>query len=257
MSAEALHVLDELQLRLDRQLDPATLSRVEAHLETCASCRRAADELTSARDSLRALPASPLPAGLAAQIDRLLDAETATTPSAPRRRWLTAAGLAVAAVVMLAFWIWRPESLPSAAGGDVLRVTSGTLPLDVTTSEAAALEKHFANRGLPVRVLDLAMMGWQLEGGRVHTLKGRPSALYVYRRADGRRLVCQMFAGTASDLPPATATRVSGGFTFAVFHEGARTLVFWQEGKILCVLGSDLPSDEVIALAIAKAMKPA
>lgn len=257
MSAETLHVLDELQLRLDRQLDPATLARVETHLETCASCRRAADELTRTRDLLRALPARPLPAGMAAEIDRLLEAEAASPPSAPHRRWLLAAGLAAAAIVLLAVWIWRPASLPSAAASDVLRATSGTLPLDLTTSEPAALERLFAARGLPVRVLDLAMMGWQLEGGRVHTLGARPSALYVYRRADGRKLVCQMFAATMADLPPPAETRESGGFTFAVFHEGVRTVVFWQEGSILCVLGSDLPSDEVIALAIAKAMKPA
>jgi len=257
MSAGAPHVLDELQLRLDRQLDQAALSRVETHLESCATCRRAAEELARARDGLRALPVSPLPAALAAEIDRLLAAEAAKTRSAARWPWLGAAGLAAAAVVLLAIWIWRPESLASSAARDVLRVTSGALPLDLHTTEPAALERQFAARGLPVRVLDLAMMGWQLEGGRVHTLGTRSSALYVYRRADGRRLVCQMFRGTMAELPRAEITRESGAFTFAVFHEGVQTLVFWQEGDILCVLGSDLPSDEVIALAIAKAMKPA
>jgi len=256
MSGETLHVLDELQLRLDRRLDPASLSRVEAHLRTCASCRRAADELAHARDLLRALPARPLPAELVAQIDQLLDKESAATSRAPWPRWATLAGLAAAAVVVLAVWIWRPASLPAAAAGDVGRVADGTLPVELITNDAAALERHFAARGVHVRVLDLAMMGWQLEGGRVHTLARRPSALYVYRRADGRQLVCQMFAGTAGELPAAATTRESGGFTFRVFHQGPRTLVFWQEGEILCVLGSDLPSDEVIALAIAKAMKP-
>jgi hypothetical protein len=32
--------------------------------------------------------------------------------------------------------------------------------------------------------------------------------------------------------------------------------VFWAEGDVLCVLASTLPSDDVIQLAIAKAMKP-
>lgn len=258
MSAAVRHVLDELQLRVDGRLDPAALARVDAHLESCESCRRAAADLARMRELLRSLPSSPMPTELSDTIARALDAESAS-PSRQRlrRRQLVAAGLAAAALVTIAVWLAQAPSLPSAAAGDIARVTSAELDLDLRTDEPAALERHFEAHGLPVRVLDLAMMGWQLEGGRVHALRGQPSALYVYRRADGRRLVCQMFAGTMADLPRPAETRESGGITFAVFHEGDRTVVFWQEGAILCVLGSDLPREEVVALAIAKAMKPA
>lgn len=257
MSAQTPHVLDDLQRRVDGRLDPVTLEAVDAHLATCAICRRAADDLARAREVLRESPAHPLPEGLAADISRLLDAEEATSRPARHLRWYVAAGLAAAALVVLAVWVWRPATLPSSAADDVARVISGAQPLDLQTSDPAALERLFTARGLPVRVLDLAMMGWQLEGGQMQTLASRPSALYVYHRADGRRLVCQMFAGTMADLPPPAETRHGGGFTFAVYHEGRHTVVFWQEGDILCVLGSDLPGEEVIALAIAKAMKPA
>lgn len=257
MSAQTPHVLDDLQRRLDGRLDAVALEAVDAHLATCAVCRRAADDLARARQVLRGSPAHPLPEGMAAEISRLLDAEQATAHPARRPRWYMAAGLAAAALVVLAVWVWRPATLPSLAADDVARVISGAQALDLKTSDPAALEHLFTKRRLPVRVLDLAMMGWRLEGGQMQTLASRPSALYVYRRADGRRLVCQMFAGTMADLPPPDETRHSGGFTFAVYHEGGRTVVFWQEGDILCVLGSDLPGEEVIALAIAKAMKPA
>jgi hypothetical protein len=33
--------------------------------------------------------------------------------------------------------------------------------------------------------------------------------------------------------------------------------VFWQEGELVCVLASDRPMEEVVALAVAKAMAPA
>jgi hypothetical protein len=35
------------------------------------------------------------------------------------------------------------------------------------------------------------------------------------------------------------------------------TVVFWQEGDLVCVLASELPAAEVVALAVAKAMAPA
>jgi anti-sigma factor RsiW len=166
------------------------------------------------------------------------------------------AGLAAAAVVVLAVWLWPEQSFVAEASRHASRADSGALALDLATPDPAALERHLADRGRPVRVLDLAMMDLTLTGGSVVSVDGRPAAFYVYRRSDGARVVCLMFPGRLDELPPPRATIAHNGFQFQVYHRGRRTLVFWAEGDTLCVLASDLPESEVIELAKGKAMRP-
>ena len=66
-----------------------------------------------------------------------------------------------------------------------------------------------------------------------------------------------MFEGRLADLPPPADVREQNGFPFQFYTRGVITVVFWQEGDLLCVLASELPAAEVIALAQAKAMAPA
>ena len=98
------------------------------------------------------------------------------------------------------------------------------------------------------------MMEYGLIGGRVHELQGRPTALYVYRGPDGRVVLCQMLLGALEELPPADETYEERGFTFRVYRRGGRPAVFWLEGQVLCILVSDMPSPELLALAREKAM---
>lgn len=48
---------------------------------------------------------------------------------------------------------------------------------------------------------------------------------------------------------------MANAFTFYIYHRDGGAQVFWEEGDVLCVLASTLPANEVIDLAIAKAMK--
>lgn len=252
--SETPHVIDELQDRLDGRLDPESRSRIEAHLASCAICQRAAEELATVKAALGRQPLAGAPPGLDARISKALAAESASAPG--RWRWVAASALAAAAVVAVALWL-RPEaSLPQHASLQVARFESGALTLEKTTTNPAELERHFASRGLHVRVLDLGMMGLSLTGGSVVSLDGRPAGLYVYRRQDGARLVCQMFVGRLDELPRPQSVVAHQEFEFRIYRDGDRTLVFWAEGQILCVLISNLPEHEVIELAKAKAMLP-
>jgi hypothetical protein len=103
-------------------------------------------------------------------------------------------------------------------------------------------------------VFDLGMMQYQLVGGGVHRLGNRASALFAYR-GPGGDLVCQMYQGRLSALPRPDDVRTQNGIRFQVYRRGARTLVFWQEGEVVCVLASDADAEEVIQLAYAKAVK--
>ncbi|MGH8699628.1 MAG: hypothetical protein ACREVR_00440, partial [Burkholderiales bacterium] len=131
---------------------------------------------------------------------------------------------------------------------------------DLRTTEPRELERFFA-RGMEFRtqVFDLAMMDYRLAGGRIHKLRGRPSALSVYQGMSddhgAARVLCQMYEGQIDELPPAAEVLERNGIAFRVYRKDGVTAVFWSEGKLICVLVSDLRSDDVIRLAFAKAVK--
>jgi hypothetical protein len=100
------------------------------------------------------------------------------------------------------------------------------------------------------------MMGWRLEAGQVVSIAGRSAALYTYVRSDGERVVCQMFEGALGEIPASSDVRHHRDVAFQVYERDGVTLVFWQEGRIVCVLASRLSGAEVVALAFEKAMAP-
>ena len=118
-------------------------------------------------------------------------------------------------------------------------------------------DRNFARSGLPfaTRVFDLRMMGHALAGGRVHRLGSVPSALFVYRGAQGDLVVCQMYEGRLEALRPASEERTHNGVRFRVYREGDLTLVFWQEGNVICVLAAAGDPESAVQLAFAKAAK--
>jgi hypothetical protein len=64
-----------------------------------------------------------------------------------------------------------------------------------------------------------------------------------------------MYRGRTAELPYTAERRVHDGIGFLVYRRDGVTLVFWQEGEVVCVLASDVAPEEVVALAFAKAMK--
>jgi anti-sigma factor RsiW len=271
--SDAGHYGEVLQDLIDRRLPPDAEAEVRVHLQSCARCRAELALLERGRAMSAVLRVDrDGPVELASSVAAALDAEDRQEipRDAPRQpaagdhrvagwRWATAAAVTAAAVLGATLWWTGPTtSAPALAARDFEAIVSGTTPLEVATTNPPTLEEHFARVGAPrVRVLDLAMMGFTLEGGRRHTFGSRRSALYVYRNAAGDRIVCEMYEGRETDLPASDDVRESAGFRFHVFREGNVTLVFWLEGDIICVLASRLPADQVVQLAFAKAMKPA
>ncbi len=259
-----VHDADRLMDLVDGRLSEVDEAAVRAHLEACPTCRTEVARLRTARLAVAAIAHQPVPEDLARAVAAALDREDRETstgqPSA--RWWWTAAAAAVVLVAVGAWWFARetPETLIADARNNhdvVLRegLSSGAW----VTSEHAVLESAFARHRdrLPtIRVIDLAMMGWPLEGGEVVRIAGRPAALYGYRRADGVRVICHMFSGSLDELPPGGDVRQHRGFTFRVYQREGVTLVFWQEGDVVCVLASLLPAAEVVQLAFDKAMQP-
>jgi anti-sigma factor RsiW len=263
MTSPTEHVRDEIQDLLDGRLEASARERVEAHLAGCDSCERERRALARVRESLHSLRRTEVPADFREAVSAVLDREDAraatsrTSRSRLPRPALLAAAAAVILLGALAVFLARPKPLPERVARDYSDFRAGRLRLQLETGDAAALNKFFADGGVRfrTRVLDLGMMGYRLAGGSV--LGGRRKrAFFVYRGEGGRLLACQMYEGDLRALRHPPEVRQRSDFTFLVFRESDQTQVFWQEGDVVCVLASDMPSEEIVQLALAKAMKP-
>jgi anti-sigma factor RsiW len=259
------HYRHEIQDFLDGRLGEPDRSRLAEHLSGCEQCRRELEALRWVKvQALGRLPVEETPPELVSRVRAALDAEAASSRGGgrsrarlPAARWALAATLAAAAIVLYLVSRAGSEPRPGRVARDFVEVAAGRARLGVTTREPRMVEEYFRRNGIPfaTRVFDLGMMGYDLQGGRVHRMNGRPSALFTYRGADGRLIVYQMYQGSAAELPPPEETRERDGVTFLIYREGNTTVVFWQEGDVVCVLASDAPSESVIQLAFAKAIK--
>lgn len=257
---------EELQDLLDGRVAGPPRAAIQAHLARCPGCQQELAVLARAHTAARGLSPLPQPADLAARITRVLDTED--RPSAPgrglaprataRRWWLVPSGL-IAAAALVAFLIRSSANrdLPTSVTRDLADYREAHIALDLQTDDPTTLEHFFASRGIAfhVRVFDLTMMRYRLVGGRVHRLAGRPTAFYAYAGPDTLPVICEMYGGTLVELPADTEHRIHDGVTFRIYRVRGMTLVFWQEGTVVCVLASEGSSDDVIQLAFAKATK--
>src|SRR5688572_8241618 len=264
MSSAGRHYDVEIQDLLDGRLTAPVRAEVESHLEACAQCRGRLEVLRWTRQAtLQTGIGHELPEGLADGVARLLDAEDRQREGAAARRRRARAVWAVAALLVLAAiggWLLlgTPAAAdpPSQVADDYRRHRGGELLLEIETSRPEDAEALFRRRlGFDARVFDLAMMGYRVAGARVHHISGRPSALFAYRGPGGELLLCQMYEGKLEQLPQAAERRLHDGIEFLIYDRGGLTLVFWQEGEVVCVLASDIAAEAVVALAFAKAVK--
>jgi hypothetical protein len=266
--ADEKHPRSELQDLIDGRLGAGVSAAVERHVATCETCSAELDLLREARSSVAALETDDdVQALLESRIRSALDDEDrgasavleplplAPPPRSPVRTWLALAA-GIAAVVAGSLWLARSDpAMPDRIARDFEGYQEGRLALDFFSSDAAAIETFLAERGLAYRVIDLGMMSWTLAGGRDHELGGTRATFVPYTDPGGRVLLCQMYVGLLDDLPVADEVRENEGITFRIYRRGGITVAFWLEGDVVCVLASDIDSEELIELAFAKAMK--
>jgi anti-sigma factor RsiW len=247
---------DEIQAALDGRLEPQQLIALEQHLGACEPCRATRDALSWVRASFRASGPPELPRNLDRSVRRALATAPAGT-ARPRRALIGLVAAAALAASGLLWRRWRRRDLAGLLAADYVAYRDGRLTLTLRTGDAQELERRFraASLGFPARVLDLAMMEQALAGGRVHDLGGRPSALFSYRDAQGRPLVCQMFEGQPEELGPPQSYHERNGIAFFVHRRGTVTVVAWPEAGVVCALAAEGTPEGVLALAVAKAMR--
>ncbi len=266
------HFKEELQDLLDNRLTATACAEVERHLESCVECQRQLEALRWTKQFAgRFLPVTEAPAELREKILGQLHppsqrAETAPASASAPHWWnfrpgfwpYFAAAAVVLAIVMGAL-LFRsvPPRLPEVVARDFRAFQTQKLALELSTGDVKTMEAYFSERRLPfnTRVFDLAMMNYRLEGGRVAPSGRQPRAQFVYRGPANQALLCQMFVGRVAELPAGAVMRENKGIQFHVYETNELTSVFWQEGALVCALVSDIPKEEVVQLAFAKAMK--
>ena len=115
---------EELNAYIDGELDDAARSRVEAHLESCAACREAVDELRMVSRALQALPHAQAPRSFA-----LREADVEPMPARQAGRLAGATPLlgGVATVAFLAFFVLVGVDVADrSSGGDASDSGMGT-----------------------------------------------------------------------------------------------------------------------------------
>ncbi len=266
MNPQARALSERLQAYLDGRLSDAQRVALERELAENAAARSELDALRRVSEAARRALAEPVPEGLLDRIRGTLDVEDresdesrvdTTSGGVSRRFWLVAAA-AVLGLALLTFVLRpSPEPLPSAVAQTMLDYERGRFALELVTADVAELERFFGRRGIrfSTRVLDLRMMQFELVGGTVHELAGRPTVAFAYSGPAGLQVLCQMYEGSLDELPPTADIRSHGGIEFRVFEVGRVKLAFWREGDLICVLASTGDLEGLVGLAFAKAMK--
>ncbi len=98
------------------------------------------------------------------------------------------------------------------------------------------------------------MQGFELVGGRLHRVASRSSVLVAYRTSSGELVLCEMFLGSATKARHGAEVRRERGIEFFLHRAGRMTVVFWQEGRVTCVLASEGDAQALFRLAVAKAI---
>jgi hypothetical protein len=251
------HPGDDLDRLLDGSLGAERAAQVEAHLAACARCRRELEALRAVQSALRDhLPRDAVPDHVADRVRAAVRRGASPRAAFPLRRAAAAAAvLAAAAVVVLL--IARPRDgtgdIVAAVAADFVAYRSGDLRLQRSTTVPDELERFFRAEGVPFpTVFDFSGMEFRLAGGSVHR-DGRLRTLFAYEGPGDDRLLCQMYGGTTAELTGAPEVRHYDGVEFFVYRVDDLTLVFWQDGRVVCVLVMDGDPERAIAFARAKA----
>jgi anti-sigma factor RsiW len=255
--------------RVDQELDHTELSLLEAHLKECAGCRIAFEEERALKHDIRAAAERVRAPGELR--DRILsDRRIFPEKSPSAKRWpdyiwppprilrpaLVAVLLLVAALPTFYVFKQRSEPIVLAAFETYELFTRGELPVHKTenTGEMVAQLSHAVGGRFHPMGYDLTAMNLRPVAGLVRESHGRKILVAIYQGQSGT-LFCYTFLGSEEDIP-ANAARFFDSdkkMNFYAFSQGRVNAVFHREGEVICILASEMPMDDLLALARAKA----
>jgi hypothetical protein len=101
---------------------------------------------------------------------------------------------------------------------------------------------------------DFSLMDLQLVGGLFQEIANRPVLITVYR-GSGSTLICYTFLGSEEDSPAVAEVMFDPEkrMNFYQFFHAGTNAVMHREGQVVCILVSQMPMNELLALARSKA----
>ncbi len=237
-----------LHAYLDHELDAANALVLDAHAESCPTCKTALAQQSVLKSALRKHAAyHTAPAGLADRIhSRLPKGATANAKQTTWLRWLQPRGwlplgAAVAATAVVT-WIAALQ-VNTLSRDDLLadQVISGYARSVVTehVTDVASSDQHTVKPWISSRldfsppVPDLASAGFPLVGGRLDYIDNRSVAALVYHR---RQHVIDLFVWPGATSPTALLRATS--------RQGYH-LLHWADGDMTYWAISDVNPDDL------------
>lgn len=152
-------------------------------------------------------------------------------------------------LLMLASVTKRP-GLAATLSQDYTAMAAGELAAEVQTREAGELSATLVGQGLPFapRIVPLDP-DFQLLGGRRHDQEGRRGAAWFYRAPSAELALAEAFEGRLDELGPPDEVRADAAPELRLYRKTTQTLVCWQDGPLVYVFISTLPSEPVVRLA--------
>lgn len=252
---------------VDNELSRPDRSTLETHLATCATCRRILGQEQALKEAVHAAGLSTgVPASLREKI--LSDLAASPQKSTPLRRWnlwppplLLRPAFVLALALILALPILyllnqRNESVSLAAVETYGTFLRGDLPTikaksaeEMKEALARAVDGSFHPMGY-----DLSMIKLEPVAGAVREIEGRKILVALYR-GQGPSLICYTFLGTDKDAPVNAAVFFDPEkkMNFYAFSHGSINAVLHREGNVICILVSEMPMQDLLALARSKA----
>jgi anti-sigma factor (TIGR02949 family) len=232
MSCE--HVERDLDVYLDRELDPEAAAAMHDHISECQTCRRVVAERQAVSRLVQAAPYYSAPERLRARV------MAQSTRSGFMRRgltWAAAAVLIVSAGVGISLFrsgVAHSDAIADEAVTNHVRSLMADHLFDVESTDQHTVKPWFLGKlDFSPPVVDLASIGFPLVGGRLDYLGGRPAAALVYER---RKHTINVFVTPAGDDRASTApTQSVRGFHVRHWINGGMS--FWAV--------SDLNEDEL------------
>lgn len=249
---------------VDQELNASEERALEAHLRECSTCSRVAEEERRIKQLLRGRAERlSAPSELRRSIladERIFPKTKAAQPVFRRAGQLRRAMLAALLLLALGlpvFLLQRPGSEPIAAiavdrydalGKEISPVASEK-PEELVARLVREAGGHFHPMGY-----DLSSMGLRPVAGIVQEIQGRKVLVVIYR-GEGGTLICYTFPGSEADAPNDSEKFFDPAkqMNFYAFARGTVHAVLHREGELICILASDMPMADLLALAKAKA----
>ncbi|HEY4362809.1 MAG TPA: anti-sigma factor [Bryobacteraceae bacterium] len=232
-------VRKQLQAFHDGQLDRAASDAVSEHLSQCPECMSILESEEKLSRALRQpeLRFTP-PSGAEARLRQRLKPQRAT----PASRWWLAAAAALLLVGLGVTWISLSVSaekqLALETVSDHIRSLQANHLTDVVSTDNHTVKPWFNGKiDFSPTVQDLAARGYELSGGRLDYLGGRPVAALVYRR---RLHVINVFTWPAAERDRGPSQ---------VLTQQGYNVVRWSHAGMTYWAVSDLASPELLDLA--------